>query len=155
MYSATAHRDGFLIRPQAYYDDVWRVFLKAERAKLLLAEVDGQAVAGLIMFVFGRRAWYLYGASSGEQRKLMPNHLLQWEAMQQAKALGCTQYDMWGAPNQFDESDTMWGVYRFKQGFGGQTIQGLGAFDFPVRPNRYWAFSHALPRARSLLRRFQ
>ena len=62
---------------------------------------------------------------------------------------------MWGAPDVFDESDSMWGVYRFKRGFGGQIIQGLGAFDYPVRPALYWAFTVAMPRVRSLLRQLK
>lgn len=153
MYAETAARDGFLIRPPAYYRDVWSVFLGNGQADLLLAQVNGEPVAGLVLFSFGRRAWYLYGASGGQHRNLMPNHLLQWEAMQRAKARGCTCYDMWGAPDTFDENDGMWGVYRFKQGFGGQTVLGLGAFDFPARPTLYRLFTGVMPRARSLLRR--
>lgn len=155
MYAETAARDGFLIRPKAYYLDVWQQFLAANRAELLLAKVNGTPVAGLILFIFGQRAWYMYGASTGQHRKRMPNHLLQWQAMCAAKARGCTHYDMWGAPNQFTESDDMWGVYRFKRGFGGQVVQGLGAFDYPARPALYWAFTAALPRARALLRQLR
>jgi lipid II:glycine glycyltransferase (peptidoglycan interpeptide bridge formation enzyme) len=155
MYAETAARDGFLIRPAAYYQDVWQLFMQAGRAELLLAQVGGEVVAGLILFIFGSKAWYMYGASTEKQRHLMPNHLLQWQAMLRAKTLGCIQYDMWGAPDVFDASDSLWGVYRFKQGFGGQTAQGLGAFDYPVRLGLHWAFTKALPGARSLLRKFK
>lgn len=153
MYAETAARDGFLIRPEAYYQDVWRQFLGTGRAEMLLASVEDEPAAGLILFIFGRTAWYLYGASTGRQRQLMPNHLLQWAAMCRARELGCTLYDMWGAPDVFAESDRMWGVYRFKTGFGGQVVQGLGAFDYPVYPRLYWAFTVALPKLRGLMRR--
>jgi len=153
MYAETAARDGFLIRPEAYYRDVWQHFLETGHAELLIATMNGEVVAGLILFIFGQSAWYMYGASTVKHRNLMPNHLLQWKAICRAKALGCTHYDMWGAPDSFDENDSMWGVYRFKQGFGGQVIQGLGAFDYPARPALYWAFTKAMPRVRSLLRR--
>jgi len=155
MYAETAIRDSFLIRPEAYYREVWQRFMDADRAKMLLAVVDNEVVAGLILFIFGQTAWYLYGASSGQRRHLMPNHLLQWEAMGQAQARGCTRYDMWGAPDVFDETDGMWGVYRFKLGFGGQTVQGLGAFDYPANRPLYWAFTTALPRLRALMRRLK
>ena len=153
MYAETAVRDGFLIRPEAYYQDGWRVFMTSDQAELLLAEVAGEVVAGLLLFLCGSTAWYLYGASTGRQRQVMPNHLLQWQAMCRAKARGCSCYDMWGAPDAFDETDRLWGVYRFKQGFGGQVRQGLGAFDFPVKRPLYWAFTQALPRLRRLWRR--
>jgi lipid II:glycine glycyltransferase (peptidoglycan interpeptide bridge formation enzyme) len=152
MYAETAARDGFLIRPQAYYRDVWQRFLELGQAEMLLATVEKEIVAGLILFIFGSTAWYMYGASTGRRREMMPNHLLQWAALNRAKARGCTTYDMWGAPDVFDESDRMWGVYRFKEGFGGQVRQGLGAFDYPVNSVTYWAFTAALPRLRALLR---
>lgn len=153
MYAETAARDGFLIRPETYYRDVWANFLANGQATMLLAEVEGEPVAGLILFIFSRRAWYMYGASTGQHRNLMPNHLLQWAAMRRAAELGCTSYDMWGAPDVFDDSDSMAGVYRFKQGFGGQTALGLGAWDFPARPALYRLFTGLMPRARAFLRR--
>ena len=45
---------------------------------------------------------------------------------------GCTRYDWWGAPDVLDESDPMWGVYRFKQGFGGEFTPWIGAWDYPT-----------------------
>ena len=153
MYAQTAARDGFLIRPAAYYEDVWQQFLTTGQAEMLLAEVEGVIVAGLLLFFCGPTVWYLYGASTGQHRQDMPNHLLQWQAMRRAKARGCTRYDLWGAPDVFDERDPMWGVYRFKQGFGGQIVLGLGAFDYPVNHTLYWAFTAALPRLRSFVRR--
>jgi lipid II:glycine glycyltransferase (peptidoglycan interpeptide bridge formation enzyme) len=155
MYAETAARDGFLVRPQAYYMDVWQQFMTAGRAALLLASVEDEVVAGLILFIFGRTAWYMYGASTGQARNLMPNHALQWAAICRARARGCRRYDMWGAPDEFNESDRMWGVYRFKQGFGGQVVQGLGAFDYPVKRRLYWAFSEGMPRLRALIRRLR
>jgi lipid II:glycine glycyltransferase (peptidoglycan interpeptide bridge formation enzyme) len=153
MYAETAVRDGFLIRPGAYYRDVWQQFLACGQAELLLAEIGKERVAGLMLFIFGQTAWYMYGASTGQHRSSMPNHALQWAAMCRARERGCRRYDMWGAPDVFDESDRMWGVYRFKQGFGGQVVQGLGAFDYPVNRPLYWAFTVAMPRVRSLARR--
>jgi peptidoglycan pentaglycine glycine transferase (the first glycine) len=152
LYRETARRDGFLIRPPAYYLDVWTQFLLNGWARLLLAEVDGEVVAGLMLFLFGRTAWYMYGASSDRQRHLMPNALLQWEAIRVARRLGCAWYDMWGAPDRFDEGDAMWGVYRFKTGFGGETVRGIGAFDYPPSARLYWAYTVAMPRALSLMR---
>lgn len=153
LYAATAARDGFLIRPKAYYLDVWHDFLQTGQGKLLLASVEGEVVAGMVLFIYGQTAWYFYGASTEVHRQHMPNHLLQWQAMLTAKESGCTRYDMWGAPDTFSEVDSMWGVYRFKRGFGGTVRQGLGAFDYPVHRWGYWAFTTALPQFRALLRR--
>jgi lipid II:glycine glycyltransferase (peptidoglycan interpeptide bridge formation enzyme) len=152
LYAETAQRDGFLIRPPEYYRDAWGSFLEAGLARLLLAEFKGEAVAGLVLFAFGATAWYMYGASSNRHRKHMPNQLLQWEAIRQARSAGCRLYDLWGAPDELDESDPMWGVVRFKLGLGGQLVQGLGAWDFPVTRAGYRFYTAIMPRYLGWLR---
>ncbi len=153
LYAETSRRDGFLIRDFAYYRSVWERFLEAERGLLLLAHAEGQLLAGLFLFIFGQRAWYIYGASSSNMRHLMPNYLLQWEAMREARRRGCTAYDLWGAPDELDESDPMWGVYRFKAGFGGVLVRHIGAYDFPVSRALYTLYTVLIPRYLALLRR--
>ncbi len=153
MYAETSVRDGFVIRPEEYYVNVWRTFMRQGMATPLVAEVEGQAVAGLVLFHFAGRAWYLYGMSRQLHREKMPNHLLQWQAMQLAAGLGCKNYDLWGAPDSFDESDSMWGVFRFKEGMGGKVIKLVGAWDYPVRPWLYSAYTRLLPRLLDVLRR--
>ncbi len=153
LYAETSARDRFLIRPFSYYQKIWQMFLAAGRGHLLLAEVENQIVAGLFLFHFGPTAWYFYGASSNEFRSLMPNHVLQWEAMRWARAQGCVTYDLWGAPDTLDERDPMWGVYRFKEGFGGRFTPWIGAWDFPVSKAGYWLYAAAMPRILELMRR--
>ena len=76
----------------------------------------------------------------------MPTYALQWAAIQWAKAKGCTSYDLWGAPDHDEDvleadfterSDGLWGVYRFKRGFGGQLKRAVGAWDRVYRPGLY------------------
>jgi lipid II:glycine glycyltransferase (peptidoglycan interpeptide bridge formation enzyme) len=119
--------------------------MQAGMATPLVANVSGRVVAGLILFHFGRRAWYLYGMSSDLEREKMPNYLLQWEAICLLQSLGCEVYDLWGAPDDFSEQDSMWGVFRFKEGLGAQIVRHIGAWDLPVRPNLYTLYTRILP----------
>ncbi len=153
MYAHTAVRDDFLIRKKAYYQRVWQLFFNAGLAEPLIAEVAGQPVGAVVIFRFGDRAWYLHGMSLDEHREKMFNYRLQWEAMRRAKAAGCTVYDMWGAPDIFSKDDPMWGVYRFKDGFGGRVVRTLGAWDFPSRPLMYRLYTRILPRILGWMRR--
>jgi len=152
MYAETSLRDGFVIRDRAYYNDAWGTFLNNGQAQPFLAEVEGQAVAGLMVFRLGRRAWYLYGMSRELHRELMPTYLLQWEAIRWARREGCEAYDFWGAPDRLDPQDPLWGVYRFKEGFGSRLVSGVGAWDFTVRPRLYWFYTAVLPRVLGLMR---
>ena len=153
MYAETSVRDGFVIRPESYYQSVWQTFFEQDICIPLVAEVDSQPVAAVMLFVFGGRAWYLHGMSREAHRDLMPNYLLQWEAMRTAKAAGANSYDLWGAPNTFDESDSMWGVFRFKEGLGGKVVRTIGAWDYPSRPLIYTLYNRFLPVILDQLRR--
>ncbi len=152
MYQETSVRDRFVIRPEEYYQDAWGSFMKAGLAQPLIAEVEGEPVAMVILFRFGRRAWYMYGASRSVYREYMPNHLLQWEAIRWAQAQGCAIYDLWGAPERADESEPMWGVYRFKAGFGARPVRYIGAWDFPVYRRVYDLYTTLTPRLLALMR---
>jgi lipid II:glycine glycyltransferase (peptidoglycan interpeptide bridge formation enzyme) len=153
MYAETARRDNFAIREKAYYGSVWNTFAEAGMATPLIAEVEGEPVGGLILFYNSNRAWYLYGMSRESHRDKMPNYLLQWEAMLLAKAKGCRTYDLWGAPDEFNDHDRLWGVYRFKEGFGGQVVRFIGAWDRPLKQVLYRVYTGVMPSFLSLLRR--
>ena len=152
LYAETAARDDFIIRPFDYYRGAWGDFVAAGLAQPFVAEFEGELLAALILFRFGRTAWYMYGASSNRHRNRMPNHLLQWEAIRWARTEGCTLYDFWGAPDQVNEADPMWGVYRFKAGFGGRLVRHIGAYDYPVLRLLYWLYTVAMPRYLDRLR---
>jgi lipid II:glycine glycyltransferase (peptidoglycan interpeptide bridge formation enzyme) len=152
LYAETAARDDFVIREQAYYQTLWSTMMEAGLAEPLIAEVQGEPVAGVVIFRFAGKAWYMQGMSRPAHREKMPNYLLQWQAIQRAKASGCTVYDLWGAPDVFHETDPLWGVYRFKEGLGGKVVRHVGAWDFPVRPLNYQLYTRLLPRLLDLMR---
>jgi lipid II:glycine glycyltransferase (peptidoglycan interpeptide bridge formation enzyme) len=146
LMEQTAERDRFGVHSQDYYRTAYELFHPRGECDLLLAEFEGEALGALMVFARGRRAWYLYGASVDLHRDRMPAYLLQWEAMRWARAQGCQVYDLWGVPDadektleaHFTErSDGLWGVYRFKRGFGGQLCRAPGPWDRVYQPVLY------------------
>jgi lipid II:glycine glycyltransferase (peptidoglycan interpeptide bridge formation enzyme) len=146
LMQETGGRDGFGIHSIAYYQRAYELFHPRGECELLLAESEGEPLAALMVFAFGQRAWYFYGASSGEQREKMPAYLLQWEAMRWARAHGCVDYDLWGVPDEEEtileanfehRSDGLWGVYRFKRGFGGRLRRACPAWDKIYHPTLF------------------
>lgn len=160
MYAETSVRDGFLIRGEEYYQTVWRTFSGGQSSAAsrqpfsepLIAEVDGQPVAAVSLFYFAGQAIYLFGMSRDAHREKMPNYLLQWEAMRRAKALGCKTYNLWGAPDEFVETDGLWNVFRFKEGLGGCVLRTIGAWDFTPSPLLYRMYTEILPRLMDVMR---
>lgn len=134
----TGNRDAFGVHSESYYQKVYELFNTVGKCELLIASFEGQPLAGVMVFTHGKNAWYLYGASSNEHRSKMPTYLVQWEAMKYAKSLGCETYDLYGVPdveleileeNFVKKHEGLWGVYRFKRGFGGDLKRTVGAFD--------------------------
>ena len=158
MMLTTGERDAFGIHSLKYYQRAYDLFSKEDACVLLLAEYQGQPLAGLMAFAYGETAWYFYGASTNLERNRMPTYPLQWEAMRWAKQRGCKVYDMWGVPdlpeseleeNFLERSDALWGVYRFKRGFGGQVRRTIGAWDRVYKPLLYNGYQWVTDRRRT------
>ena len=146
LLKETARRDGIAIHGREYYqtlfEDNWYDG-KTPDIRLYLAEHGGDVLAGIVTLFRGREAVYLYGASSEKKRNLMAPYALQLKAMEDAKASGCEEYDLFGIPPDDDPSHPMAGLYRFKTGFGGRIVHRPGSWDYPSRPLVYRLFSAA------------
>lgn len=149
LMRATGERDAFGIHEGAYYQRAYDLFKPDESCALLLAMYADEPLAGLMVFRQGARSWYLYGGSNEKERNRMPTYLLQWEAMRWAKKHGCKEYDLWGVPDMPEEilerdftsrNDGLWGVYRFKRGFGGEVKRSVGAWDKIYNKPLYLAY---------------
>ena len=144
IYETTSTRDQFFIHDKAHYEDIMRLYSEGDHAALFLAEYEGKAIAGTIILWLGRWSWYMFGASSNEERERMPNHLLQWTSMQWAKAHGCHYYNFRGIPDVLEEGQELWGVYVFKRGFGGYAMRSLVTHDLVYQPLVYEAYRRLL-----------
>jgi lipid II:glycine glycyltransferase (peptidoglycan interpeptide bridge formation enzyme) len=146
MIQITGGRDGFGVHSLEYYRRAYELFHPTGMCELLVAEFENKPLAALMVFARGKRGWYVYGASNDEERNRMPTYLLQWEAMRWARAKGAEEYDLWGVPDedeatleaQFENrNDGLWGVYRFKRGFGGELRRAAQAIDKIYNPLLY------------------
>jgi lipid II:glycine glycyltransferase (peptidoglycan interpeptide bridge formation enzyme) len=147
LYRETAERDGISIHEQEYYEGLFRLAggggaYAGEKPKLhlLFARAEGKTLAGIILAVFAARAYYLYGASGNELRNYMAPYALQWEAMKLAKREGAASYDLFGIPPNNDPNHAMYGLYRFKTGFGGEILHRPGSYDYPLKFFTYRAY---------------
>ncbi len=140
LFEETAARHGLSSSDAEAFRHSTRTFGARDAMRLFLASSGGVDIAGIVVYVFGRMATYVWGGSSASKaaRKQNPNQLLHWTAMQWARGQGCTAYDLHGIPD-FDEAtletdyskrnDGWWNLYRFKRGFRGRVHRHLGTFD--------------------------
>ncbi len=152
MLEETSGRDRsgeFAIHGIDYYADLLNVL--GDSAQFLLAEIDGEIAAGAILFHHLDETIYMFGASTQRHQRHMPAHLIQFEAMRRARERGSARYDLWGIPATDEPPDElggdrvnvrsgMWGVYRFKLGFGGDIVSYPGVLERQHFPSlvRLW-----------------
>ena len=153
LLQETSVRDRFLVRDLRYFQDMWDILAPAGYLRLVLAYYQDAPVAGAIAFIFGDKAWYVYGASSNQHRNVMPNHLVQWSLIRWAKEAGCKCYDFRGvSPKRGDGSDDhLQGLNRFKEGFGAHLVEFIGEYDLVLSPAFYWLWNVARPWAQKTL----
>ncbi len=147
----TAARDGFLVRERSYFEAMWRHCLDPGMGWLVLGEAGGTLLAGAIVFRLGNTAWYLYGASANAQRDLMPAYAVQWAAIRRSLAAGCALYDFRGVSGDLSPENPLYGLYRFKRGFGAELVEWVGEWDLPLRPVAHLLARRALPLARQAM----
>jgi len=132
----TSARDKFHIHEKKYYRAMLDNLSPAGYLKLFVAEYKGKILAVNIVSFFKETATYMHGASSNEHRNVMAPHLLQWEAMKEAKANGFKKYDLYGVAPAGKPNHPWAGITRFKEGFGGKRIRYVGAYDIVYK--KFW-----------------
>lgn len=157
LMKITGERDGFSVRPKSYFENMMNAL--GEHVRLYLGYYEGQALCGAITTNYAGKTCYLYGASDNQHRDVMATYLIQWEMIRWAMQTNCSVYDFQGISGNFeDETDHLYGLYRFKKGFGGQVDALAGEFDFiykPFRNKMVDAGIHLNDVLRALKRRFQ
>jgi lipid II:glycine glycyltransferase (peptidoglycan interpeptide bridge formation enzyme) len=128
----TGMRDNFVTRPLSYFQRMMDSM--GQNLRLYMAFYEDKPIAGTLAIHYGDKVWYLYGASSNQFRNVMPNYLLQWEMMRWSLAEGCTLYDFRGVSGDLSEDNPLYGLYRFKRGFGGELVEFCGEFELCFKP---------------------
>lgn len=137
IYRHTADRAGFVARAPFYYERVWSIFAPTGRVRLSFAVLGGERVATLFHFTCGERAVESYGGMTDAGAEARANYLLKWAAISDFAREGFGVYDMWGLATG--------GIRQFKEGFGGEEIEYVGARDLPLRAPMHAALRLAIP----------
>ena len=132
MLEEASDRDDFYLEPRSFFETLLNELGNArdQALRLFVAEHDGDLLGALLMVIEGRRATYLYGGISNHKRNLMSGYALQWRAITEAKAAGCTTYDFYGFDQFSVPSHSYARFSRFKRGFGGRAVRFIGAQDY-------------------------
>jgi hypothetical protein len=144
LLANTGRHKRFPVRRPIHFERLWTEYIQRKAGTLLLAEVGGRPLAGMVGVRFGRKAYMLYATTSGtsglETNSLGP--VLYWEFIRWAKREGCTSIDWGGIATHYppQPNDPGFGLYRFKQGFVA-SVQYLSPYlDLVFSPPMHTAF---------------
>lgn len=150
LFNETTRRQKFNPHSLEYMKKQLRIFSRDGQARLYIAELNGQALAGAIIVSYHKTSVYLHAASASAGPKTGAAHLLVWNAIARAKERGDELFDLWGVAPENDPRHPWAGISIFKSGFGGKTVAYPGGFVLLVCPARYklyrlTSFLRALP----------
>jgi lipid II:glycine glycyltransferase (peptidoglycan interpeptide bridge formation enzyme) len=138
LYVDTAKRAGFGIHGEDYYHKLAEELGASNY--LYEAVYDGEPVAFLWLAAAGKTAYELYGGVNAAGGEIKANYILKWEAMRAMKAAGFEIYDFNGRLNE--------GVSRFKDGFGPDSTDWIGTYDYPLNKAGYHLWENLWPLAK-------
>lgn len=112
LLTITGKRDKIFVRPKEYFERILRAYPE-DRSRIYISEFEGNTVSAALALNYGGKLYYLYGASSNENRNVMPNYIMQQEMIKWAIESGCCKYDF-GGVFELNKNN---GLYKFKEGF--------------------------------------
>ena len=112
----------------------YRMILRGlgEHAVIGMAYLDGKAQCGLLGLFNAAVFYYAHGATADDPEP-GATHFLQWKTILRMKALGVKEYNFVGCRIRVDEDSKYKRIQHFKEGFGGELVQGF-AFKCVLRP---------------------
>lgn len=148
LYEETAERDGFTPRPLPYFQGMYEQLNAADDTDCVLyfASCEDTILASAIYVRQGEFAWYLYGASSSQERKRYAPRALQHQQIEHALAAGCQWYDLGGVSPSLNAENHLAGLTRFKTTMGADVVKTLGEWDFPINRALSKAFDYYMSR---------
>lgn len=134
-------RKSFPVRGLRFYRAIWREMAPRGLARLFFACRGGEVAAAELAFVFGGTCYGMYRASSPLGRRLQASYSLVWEVIRWARAQGLKRYDLRGVASFAPPEDhSGYGVFQFKEGWGGTPRTFAGDYYHIVNPGlyRFW-----------------
>lgn len=139
----TAERQNFVPRTFTYfYNLITETNIFEKNVKLYVAEYQGIILSAGIYVYYGNQMEYLYGVNSNIYRNVMASYLLQWALIKKALKLGLKQFNFGGISGDLEDKESpLYGLYRFKKGFGTHTVTYCPEWNIVFKPFSYFTFN--------------
>ncbi|MEK7198163.1 MAG: peptidoglycan bridge formation glycyltransferase FemA/FemB family protein [Patescibacteria group bacterium] len=146
LLEKTAKRDSFGLHPKIYYQNIFKT-LNSENAFLAIARYENSILLVNLILLYGKTAYFVFGGSSSEFKNLMFSHLVQWEAIKEAKRREFGIYNFGGVDPSTSPRvnnriyEKFGGISIFKKRFGGELLEYSDSYDIMLKPLWYFLYN--------------
>lgn len=74
-------------QPYLFFQNIWERFIVPQNGKLLLAEYEGDIIAGMMFLLYKNRTYYKFSASKPTKLSVNPNEIIMWEGFSMVRKL--------------------------------------------------------------------
>lgn len=106
-----------LAQPFRFFESIWDEFIAKDQGALLLAELEGELVAGTVFLDWGDSTYYKFNASDENHPSARANEAVMWAGMLRGIARGCVRLDLGLSDWEQD------GLVRYKRKFSSEHDQ--------------------------------
>lgn len=147
LHVETAQRQGFAALSRELFDAVWDQFgaERSGRFRIDLGCHEGNVLSAYTVIQVGTVAHMVFASNSLHRSRLNLSNAVVWAQIRRAISDGAHEYNLGGVTDVLDDEHPQAGLLRFKIGLGGEVVEALGAWDLPIRPTVYSAFTALYP----------
>lgn len=152
LIAAVAKHNQVRLHQSSYLRQQAEILMKSGAMHCFVMRLEGQIVAGALVYDDQTTRYYAHAAADYQHRKLSPGTVLLAEMIMEAKERGLEYFDFYGITDSDDPSHPWAGFTAFKKSFGGQAKRYAGTWQKVQRPLLY-RFYLGLKRFRRLFKK--
>lgn len=149
LFELSALRHNFPGETRGFFAHLMATLGPSRMAAVYTTRYHGVNVASAIVIFFGKVATFLYGGTSPFLTSAMGSYALHWRILVDARARGCTHYDLYGIAPDDQPAHPYARFSQFKTRFGGEKVDYAGAHDIYFYPQLARLFTQTITKGAS------
>jgi lipid II:glycine glycyltransferase (peptidoglycan interpeptide bridge formation enzyme) len=133
LLHGVASRNHITPHSDAYFETQAKILFPLGAARLFYATFEDKPIAAALVYDSDDTRYYAHAAADDEFRKLSAGTALVGHMILDAKSQGLSWFDLYGIAPEGAPNHPWAGFTKFKQSFGGQPVEFLGAWDLPLK----------------------
>ena len=147
LYTSTGNRNGFATLSTDFFRTMWTHLTQGLPGRFTthFARFNGEVLGATTTARVSSTAECIHTATDTTNPRIKPSNALYLALIRQLLSEGAKSYDLGGVKDCLGLDMGGSGLVRFKTEMGADAHEYMGAWELPITPRTYAAFSHAVP----------